>query len=193
MVAGLALCLLLALTAQTGVVRSLSTLPPGAEATFGPTSAPVCGTLRSEGALAIPTTGTVEEVLRTYTLLGGSMAVNGDRVRARAWFTTVNNANTKTGRIRFGGIGGAIVATGNAAVSQAGSSYLDAEIIRTGPTAQDAYGLAFTNNSASLNFARSAPTQTLSGSVDIVVTGTTPTLAGDMVLQAFVVECGKAP
>ncbi len=184
-VAALALVLLLTLTGQTGVIPSRSTV------TIGGTATKPCGTLRSDGGLAVATTGTVEEILRTYTLPGGTLAVNGDRLVARATFATAANVNSKTARIRFGGIGGTIL-IGPTTTTSGAALFLNAELFRTGAATQAAPVFALVSP-ATTSVGHAAPTQTLANNIDVVVTGLTPTAAGDLTLQAFVVECGKAP
>lgn len=133
------------------------------------------------------TTGTVEEVLATCTIPANALSANGKGVRISVSVFTAANANTKTASIRFGGIGGTVIATtgGTAANNIAGQ--LNAVVLRTGAATQYSYGSA-NYDTSSVRVTRGAPTQTLSNAVDIVVTGTTPTAAGDLTFGAFVVE-----
>jgi hypothetical protein len=133
------------------------------------------------------TTGTVEEVLATYTLPANTLSANGKGVRITAWGTTAANGNAKTTRIRFGGIGGTIVAT--VAGSSSGSAVvLSCVIARTGAATQTSVSLTQLMASSTNSVTVAAPTQTLSGTVDIVVTGTTAASAGDLTFVGMVVE-----
>jgi hypothetical protein len=178
----LALFFLVLLTAQTGVVPSRSTV------TLGGTATKPCGTLRSEGALAITTIGIIEEILRTYTLPANSLANSGDRVRVEAWYTTAANVNSKTARLYFG----ATQATPSITTTTSGQAlYAYAEIIRTGASAQDIIGWGIAT--AAVAPARTLGAISLAADVAITARGLTPTAAGDITLQSFMVECGKAP
>jgi hypothetical protein len=133
------------------------------------------------------TTGTVEEVLATYTLPANTLSANGKGVRITAWGTTAANGNAKTTRIRFGGIGGTIVAT--VAGSSSGSAVvLSCVITRTGAATQTSVSLTQLMASSTNSVTVAAPTQTLSGTVDIVVTGTTAASAGDLTFVGMIVE-----
>jgi hypothetical protein len=154
---------------------------PGTTAT-GPMS-----TVLNVNTTSQATTGTVEEVLATYTLPANTLSANGKGVRITAWGTTAANGNAKTTRIRFGGIGGTIVAT--VAGSSSGSAVvLSCVIARTGAATQTSVSLTQLMASSTNSVTVAAPTQTLSGTVDIVVTGTTATSAGDLTFVGMIVE-----
>lgn len=131
------------------------------------------------------TTGTVEEVLATYTLPANTLARDGQAVRITAWGDNAANTNGKTERIRVGGIGGTVVAQRASAVSGA-IWRIDLIVVRTGAATQVSSALLTENNALSTWAA--APTATLSGAVDIVVTGETPTAAGDLTFKGLIVE-----
>ena len=130
------------------------------------------------------TTGTSEEVLATYTLPANTLSANGKAIRVTAWGTTAANGNAKTLRIRFGGVGGTVVAL-NATSTSGAYWLLRSVIIRTGAANQSSIGESMSSNTAVVV---ASPTQTLSGAVDVVVTGTTTTSAGDATFIGLVVE-----
>lgn len=130
------------------------------------------------------TTGTSEEVLATYTLPANALSANGKGVRITAW-TTGTGAGQKITRIRFGGLAGTIVA-GTVSSGGAGVHVVHATVLRTGAATQVAMGQGFING-GSANNTGSSPTQTLSGTVDIVVTGTSA-VAGEQTFTAMFVE-----
>lgn len=163
-----------------GVLAMGSTVTPGT----GTAVASVGGVLHVN-TTSQATTGTSEEVLATYTLPANTLSASGKAIRVTAWGTSAANGNTKIVRIRFGGIGG----TQTSAVTWTGSGSAwkqVTEIIRTGATTQESCGQAHGNAATLITYA--APTQTLSGAVDIVVTATTPTAAGDVTFKGLIVE-----
>ena len=136
------------------------------------------------------TTGTTEQILATCTLPANALSANGKGVRITAAGATAANANTKTFRIRFGGIAGTVVATSAVATASHIFNYT-AEVFRTGASTQKfisrggdgaagAVGRAIFNNGTAA--------QTDTAAIDIVVTGTTPTAAGDLQFDFLLVE-----
>jgi hypothetical protein len=131
------------------------------------------------------TTGTVEEVLATYTLPANTLSANGKGVRITVSFEGAANTNSKTCRVRFGGIGGTIVT--QRTFSTSGDFVRGvAEVIRTGAATQQSSGS--TANVNGITSTVSAPTQTLSGAVDIVATCITATASGDATFRYMLVE-----
>lgn len=136
------------------------------------------------------TTGTVEEILATYTLPANALSANGKGVRITAWGFGAANANAKVFRLRFGGIAGSIIASGSSTTSSA-VFRIQGEVLRTGAATQVASGVWTAGASLStavVTHGTAAPTQTLSGTVDIVITGTTAASAGDLTFTALIVE-----
>ena len=132
------------------------------------------------------TTGTSEEVLATYTLPANTLSANGKAIRVTAWFVSTADAVSKTARIRFGGIGGTVVATNNSSAASA-THMLTTLIVRSGAATQESVGSGLYNGTAT-NAIVTSPTQTLSGAIDIVATGTTPSGAGQMTFKGLLVE-----
>ena len=131
------------------------------------------------------TTGTSEEVLATYTLPAGTLSANGKAIRVTASCKHAANSNNASCSLRFGGIGGTVIAS-RASTSSGGQYMLSATLYRTGAATQESIGVASVENSMQVTVA--TPTQTLSGAVDIVVTGTTATAAGDITFRSLLVE-----
>ena len=132
------------------------------------------------------TTGTSEEVLATYTLPANTLSANGKAIRVRAWLSHAANTNASTMRIRFGGVGGTQISAMSSAAS-GDAIVLEAIVIRTGAATQIANGHSRTHGGSSAVY-NSAPTQTLSGGVALVVTGLTAVSAGDVTFLGMLVE-----
>jgi hypothetical protein len=131
------------------------------------------------------TTGTVEEVLATCTLPANAMSANGKGIRVTAWGTSAANANSKTIRIRYTGIGGSSICLHTATINASGWR-AQGEIIRTGAATQEFTCLATMNTSSQVISGTS--TVTLANASDIVVTATTATAAGDITFKGLLVE-----
>lgn len=154
------------------------------------TNSAVVGGVFCVNTTSTATTGTVEEVLATCTLPANALSANGKGVRISATATTAANGNTKVYRIRFGGIAGGQLVAPTITTSGAGVAAI-AYVIRTGSGAQYGWGSATTGTdgaagNASMNDVVLGVTDT--GTIDIVVTGTTATAAGDLTHKAIIVE-----
>ena len=131
------------------------------------------------------TTGTSEEVLATYTLPANTLSANGKAIRVTAWGTTAANGNNKTARIRFGGIAGTNIALGTFSTNDGGWEAV-AVLVRTGASTQTSAGTVRSLTGGTT--VGLATAQTMSNAIDIVVTGTTPTSAGDITFKCLLVE-----
>jgi hypothetical protein len=152
---------------------------PGTTAT-GPMS-----TVLNVNTTSQATTGTIEEVLATYTLPANTLSANGKGIRITAWAAGSGGGN-KTLRIRVGGLGGTQIAVTNTATG-AGGYVVDALVFRTGAATQVALGRGSIHGSGAMNVTDTAPTQTLSGTVDVVITGTTAVI-GELTFKGGLVE-----
>ena len=133
------------------------------------------------------TTGTSEEVLATYTLPANTLSANGKSLRLTVIAATASNANSKTLKIRLTNTAGAQLSS----VATSGSGYdlfANLNIVRTGASTAYAFGPAFAFNGTAQIAAAYAISATWSGDVVIVVTGTTPTSAGDITFKCLLVE-----
>jgi hypothetical protein len=127
----------------------------------------------------VSTTGTTEEVLATYSMPANTLASAGQGIRLTGGFTQINTGNSKTFRVRVGGLAGTVVAN-LAGFTGLTAGYFDVLFQRV--TSTTGIAAAF----ASVNFAETRSTSVttdFTGSVDIVITGLTPTASGDLTLQ----------
>ena len=131
-------------------------------------------------------TNAAETVMATCTVPANTLTASGHALVFRTQGITAANVNVKNIKVRFGGIGGTIVAEFNGISASAAPWRLEGEIIRTGATTQRSAGVGFASTSAFL-LTSAAPTQTLSGAVDLVVTGLGVATA-DVTLKTLVVE-----
>jgi hypothetical protein len=137
--------------------------------------------------------GTSETDMVVYTMPGGTLS-SGKVLRLTAFGTTAANANTKTVRLRFGGteIGRPVNAS---ALNNGSWSVTNSYVIATGAATQNAWvrtsqnttNVLGTNENAN-NLFNSSPTETLSGSIVIKVTGQSNTASNDVLLKGFIVE-----
>lgn len=133
------------------------------------------------------TTGTIEEVLATYTLPAYTFSATGKGARVSATFILAANGNSKTARLRFGGLSGQVM-TGVVSTNSGGFITLLGSVYRTGANAQfitDAMGFI---TSAVAVSGTSTTTKTDTADIAIVATGETPTASGDLTVRSLVVE-----
>jgi hypothetical protein len=137
--------------------------------------------------------GTSETDMATYTMPGGTLST-GKVLRITAFGTTAANANTKTVRLRFGGTEIGRPMNANAA-NNASWSVTNSYVIATGAATQNAWVRTSQNTTNALgtnenanNLFNSSPTETLSGSIVIKVTGQSNTASNDVLLKGFIVE-----
>ena len=130
--------------------------------------------------------GTSEDVIATYTLPANSLATNGQGISFFAWGTCAANNNSKTVSLRFGGIGGTVLATNVATTTCNASSWgAYATILRTGAATQTSGGELELGSTTTSGVIVAAPTQTLSNAVDLVVTATCPTADADVAFIGY--------
>lgn len=150
--------------------------------------------------VGIATTGTVEEVLATCALPAGTLSANGATLRVSVFLHTAANANSKSFAVRVGGLAGAITySSGGSAANNLNIIFPGAGahvIQRTGATTATAQGYANAHTdkattAMSVAFAAyldRAVSITWANALDLVITGTTPTAAGDLTLDSYLVE-----
>ena len=180
-------------TKATGLLAA-TILQGGVGSKVGLATSTGFGTLGGVIAKAAPnttTTGTIEEILATITFPANSV-VAGNVIKTRLKAKHAANTNSVTLRIRLGGIAGGTVAvittSVNAGIIQ---SYLvDINIVST--TSQVACSaLAVATDGGSFSAANSFMallSANFGSPVDLVITGTTPTSAGDVTLDFYNVE-----
>lgn len=142
-----------------------------------------------ENLTPVTSAGSSEEDLQSVVLPGGTLGVNGQRLRITAVGTCAANNNAKTIRLYFGAT--AIGLTPGSTAGGASDMWgITADLIRTGATAQVALAMAGSTPSSGGNFEqviRSTPAETLSGNVTIKTTGDGGA-ASDIVSTAIWVE-----
>jgi len=134
---------------------------------------------------ATSTTGLVEETLLSYTLPAATLAVNGRGVRITAAGAFAANANAKTVKAYFGATD--LTVNFLASTFNGGGWRVTAEVFRTAAATQVAEAFIFGITSGR-SVQPVTPAETLSGTVLIKVTGTTPTTIGDITQNYLLVE-----
>jgi hypothetical protein len=131
---------------------------------------------------SVANVGTAETDLITYSLPGGTLSVNNQKVRITAWGGTAANANTKTIKIYFGA-----VALRSFATTSQGSWIASGLVVRTGASAQAGIGGVRFSTVAEV-ISGTSPSETLSGAVVIKVTGQSAVGSGDVTANGMFVE-----
>lgn len=156
------------------------------------------GGVLCKGAPAAATAGTTEEVLATCTIPAATLAASGSTVRVILVAHTTANANNKQLRVRVGGVSGTLVLDLPAAAANNNTITTTWPLViqRTGATTATVNGsiTRFTTDSTSAAVGASnytalrAAAITWANAQDLVITGTTPTSAGDLTLDSYTVE-----
>lgn len=137
------------------------------------------------------TTGNVgagEDTLQTYSLPGGTLATNGNRIRFRACGSVASTVNAKRIRVKWGTT--TIFDTGAAGIpiSTAFDWSIEGQIIRKGAASQVANVAMNTANASLASYADTTlPTETLSGALSITITGEA-TANNDIVCESLTVD-----
>ncbi|MBI4349927.1 MAG: hypothetical protein HY550_00665, partial [Elusimicrobia bacterium] len=134
---------------------------------------------------SMPTSGTIEEVLLSYSLPANSLSADAKGIKIRAWGTTDADANVKTIKLKFGGT---ILVTNDQTGSPVSSTWeFEAMVFRTAASAQEAIGKGIVA-AANQTVTKSLPAEDTTGAISIAITGETPTQAGDLTAEGLVVE-----
>lgn len=132
------------------------------------------------------TTGNIttgEDTLQTYAVPANQLANNGSCLTGAASGTFAATANNKRIRLKFGAT--TILDTGALVTSAAGSWVLRYEIVRTGAATQKCNAfIVFSDGAIESLSAYVTAAETLSGSVNIVITGEA-TATNDIVKETF--------
>lgn len=141
------------------------------------------GSLNVDGSTSATLSGTAEQILKTYTLKGGTLNRNNQRLRIIAWGHSATNSNNKTFKLYFGAS-----SASSGVVTDSNKNWIfEAQVIRNSQTSQSFFSRV-TTGSSQLGFNLS-PTEDLSGDVIIKVTGTDGTdSAGDITCSGFIIE-----
>jgi hypothetical protein len=132
-----------------------------------------------------------EDILKTYTLPAGTLSGNGDIIHITAGGTMGATTDSKTVRIRVGGIAGSVLANPSGATAGAVTWHSEAWIMRTGVGTQ-----SFNSSGAVVGSGNTGGVLTSNGTFDetlaqdILVTGrnTTNSVAGSITCSWFHVE-----
>lgn len=139
----------------------------------------------SDAALNIPTVGTTQEVLKTVTLPGGLFSgTEWIGMRVFATLRAAANTNQKSAALKIGGLSGdTICATTNDATSGNRFQY---EFVATKDASNfNILGIAARVTGTTFTFGTFTNTITFGNPLDITVTGTTASAAGDMILTSM--------
>lgn len=192
------------ITTSGGTFTSL-TINPGPLAVTGTTNltgplfvqAGTSGVLEGVGARIFhnvtdaPTTGLAIETLYTYAMPANTLAVNGQALTIEVAATTAANANNKTLTVVFGAT---TIGTSTAAGFNGESMLMRCQVYRVTNTTQKARCnfQSFTSGTLTANqnavIVSTAPGETLSGGVNILVRGTTPTAAADLTANVATID-----
>lgn len=131
----------------------------------------------------------LEKVLKTYTLPGATLAVNGSFIEVEAVLTCAANANLKTIKLHFGATSVAII---DAVAVNDKTVIIKAKINRTAPGGQLSVSEIISSSITALDVYKTritSPAETLSGDVVIKVTGQNGTAtANDIVCKQMIVK-----
>jgi len=140
------------------------------------------GTISTNTTLAA-NSGSGETTMMSYTVT--PMKNNGDDISIKAWGIYAANANNKTISLKFGSQ--TILTTGAIAAND-GSWQIEATIIRTAAATQEIIATIISSNTGVVESAtRTAGTQTLTASNDLIITGQ-GTSSSDIIQYALVVK-----
>jgi hypothetical protein len=136
------------------------------------------------------TTGTSEETLYTITIPANTFDKVGTAVRIQAIASLVNNANTKSLRLRDTGTLGFIACITSAATN----CVIDLVLVRTNSNSYVPYGTSWSGNgaTAAASASTSVTPRDFTGAITVLVQGTTATAAADMVLRNVIVTVQRA-
>lgn len=164
--------------------------PSQAEVGGVPTTVNLGGLVNSQVNDAA-SSGTGETDAHSYTVPGGMLTRNGDKLIVRAHGTATSQANAKTIKVKFGS---ATLTLINALASDIGSYRLEVHITRLSATTQriDGFLIAGTNVSGANISVSTTGSETLSGSVALKTTLQNAT-AGTITEHVFAVEYQGAP
>lgn len=171
-------------------IRKDGALMAGGQSPAGSSSSvvqPGGGIVFSSQSQVLYTGGGAEQALLTKAIPAGLLATNGASLRFRFFGLFANNSNPMRLRVKFGSTIFMDVGPGVLPVANALGSYswgIDGSIVRRGATSQVAFanmvpaiftgGLAF-------------PTETLSGAVDLTLTGEA-VMNNDITLEGYQIE-----
>lgn len=142
--------------------------------------------LYSANLLALTTSGTSEEVLKTVSIPAGSLGASGayQSVDINVGLSAAANTNSKTYNLRIGGIGGTAIATTTGDTSSGNRFSVWCHLFPVDSTHMS--GTCTNSRSTGTSFlfvaALNSTTLNFGAAIDVTVTGTTAVQAGDLTL-----------
>jgi len=131
---------------------------------------------------------TVEKVLASFTLKGGTLSRNSQRLKIRAFGLNGATANVKNYRIRVGGLGGTVIVARSSSGNATGWE-LEALIYRLTQVSQRSFGRSDTGIGGTISAINTPTTFDLDTDLVIVLTGqNNVAAAGDIIFQAWELE-----
>ena len=128
---------------------------------------------------AVGNVGAGDDDLMTFSLPADSLSADGNVIRISVWGTTAANANTKTIKLHFGAT--IVRQIGPSAVNNQ-DWRIEATVVRTGASAQDAIGTELVDNS-SVFITHSEPAEDTTGAIVIKVSAESGSSASDDITQ----------
>ena len=142
------------------------------------------GCLYNVGGQNLTTLTTSEEVLATITVQRNLLYNVREGLYIWAFGTTKNNGNNKQVRIRLVGLTGSIVADTGAVALNNGAFMVEGWILRAGANSSELVGRTAMGTTPTTSYLADVTTAMATlGSV--VITGATPTAAGDLILKGY--------
>lgn len=129
----------------------------------------------------------VENALATITVPAGAIGPNG-QIRIRALISYTNNANSKTLRIRLGGIAGTVLATEAGVTTQLSSEFIGAIANRNAANSQIGRVDAFRGTGAATVYPIVTSAVDTAVSTTIVITGEKTVATDAITLESVLVE-----
>ncbi len=139
------------------------------------------------------TTGTAEEILVTHTIVANTFDTDGRSMRITAYGSFTPAATDKTLRIRFGGIGGTIIAGGTIQNDVALETWIiEGLVVRLGSASQRGVGSLILGRTGAtgvntMGVIVTTAAETMSGEITLVITGESAT-TGQITYEGSIVE-----
>lgn len=137
-----------------------------------------------ETGLTTTTTGTVEEVMATCTIPGGSLGGDFSGYIVTATWVGAANTNSRTARVRVDGLSGTVISTQTDTTS-ANDIQTSVQMLVDGAGSLSGQGTHTWGTGTDTVYSVTASGLTFSADIDIVITGETGTQAGDITLTSY--------
>lgn len=164
---------------------------PGDASSLSRNSSGVATILCSTGASVGNGADTTEDIMQTCTVPAAQLANTGDRLHIVAAGTLGATTDTKSVKVRLGGIAGNIGANLIATITGSTSWSVDLWVLKTGSNTQTViYNGAVASASSPASARSSTTTLTDTNTISIVVTGqnSTNSVAGSVTCQTLLVD-----